>query len=170
MGNRLTRVKLTMYKAARAIDRDFMENGERPYFGLTTFMSYAEYMAVLAENRAGKNLPEGWSPYELNALINEDGDILCLGQLRFGDDCGNTTWAGHIGYTVPPSLRGNGYAKEYLNKSLERAWSLRFGRVLLTCDYDNIASRKVIERCGGLYAGKFESGQYKKLQYWFYPR
>ena len=167
-GHIFSRLKLGMYKAAINMDRDFRQNGEREYFGISTWLGFAEFISILADNRRGRSLPSGWSPYELNVLLDKHGKILCLGQLRFGDGHDNATWAGHIGYTVPPSLRGNGYAKEFLRLSLERAWELGFERVLLTCDLDNFASRAVIEACAGQYAGDYQDAVYRKRQYWFH--
>ena len=166
--SRLYRLKLGMYRAAREADDDFRASGEREYFGISSWMQFADYIGILAENRRGRGLPPGWSPYEMNVLLSSGGEILCLGQLRYGDDYDNTTWAGHIGYTVPPSLRGNGHAKEFLRLSLERAWELGYERVMLTCDLDNHISRHVIESSGGIYAGKYLSAEYHKHQYWFY--
>ena len=166
--NKLCRLKLGMYKAARESDDDFRRHGERAYFGISSWVQFADYIGILAENKRGRGLPPGWSAYELNVLLSPAGDILCLGQLRYGDGHDNITWAGHIGYTVPPSLRGNGYAKEFLRLSLERAWELDFDRAMLTCDLDNHISRHVIESGGGIYAGKYLSAEYQKHQYWFY--
>ena len=58
---------------------------------------------------------------------------------------------GHIGYVVVPEHRGRGYAAEMLRQGLDLARSMAFERVLVTCDDDNLASRRVIEKCGGEY-------------------
>jgi len=157
-----------MYKQVQRIDEDFIEHGEQPYFNFDSFVDYCLWLALLSEHRKGRELPPGWSAYELNALVDEHNQVLCMGQIRFGDCCDNITWAGHIGYTVPPSKRGNGYAKEYLRMSLERAWSLGFERAMLTCDLDNHASRAVIEHTGGEFLDIYTDGRYCKRRYWFF--
>ena len=58
-------------------------------------------------------------------------------------------YGGHIGYVVLPSHRGRGHATEILRQSVERARAGGVDRVLLTCDDTNVASARVIERCGG---------------------
>jgi len=57
---------------------------------------------------------------------------------------------GHIGYGVRPSARGRGIAGWALGQVLEIARSRGMERVLITCDEDNKASAKTIERNGGV--------------------
>ena len=56
---------------------------------------------------------------------------------------------GHIGYDTVPSVRGRGVATEMLRQALPLARTLGLGEVLLTCDEDNPASHRVIEKNGG---------------------
>ncbi|WP_134766751.1 GNAT family N-acetyltransferase [Nocardioides sp. 1609] len=57
---------------------------------------------------------------------------------------------GHIGYSVRPSRRGRGHAGRALGLALAHARGLGLDRALLTCDVDNEASRRTIERAGGV--------------------
>ncbi len=56
---------------------------------------------------------------------------------------------GNIGYSIRPSERGKGYASFMLTKILEKARADKIPAVILTCDDDNLASMKVIEKAGG---------------------
>ena len=49
-----------------------------------------------------------------------------------------------------PDDRRQGHATEILRQSLIVARALGVDRVLVTCDDDNAASAKTIERCGGI--------------------
>jgi predicted acetyltransferase len=69
---------------------------------------------------------------------------------------------GHIGYDVRPSARRRGHATAMLRAALPRAHELGIDPVLITCDVDNVASRKVIEANGG----QFEDERSGKLRYW----
>ena len=59
------------------------------------------------------------------------------------------TSGGHIGYDTVPSVRGRGVATEMLRLALPIARGLGLTEVLLTCDDTNVASIRVIEKCGG---------------------
>ena len=55
------------------------------------------------------------------------------------------------GYSVRPSERGQGYAKEMLRQDLEICRAFGLDKVLVTCARDNIASEKTILANGGVY-------------------
>ena len=69
---------------------------------------------------------------------------------------------GHIGYVVRPSARRKGYATQMLTQSLPFAAGLGIDPALVTCDNDNLASRKVIQAAGG----ELEDERHGKLRYW----
>ena len=75
---------------------------------------------------------------------------------------------GHVGYVVAPSYRRKGYATEMLRQTLPIARSVGLGRILLTCDDDNVASRRVIELNGGVLENAvWEEGlRVPKRRYW----
>jgi predicted acetyltransferase len=71
-------------------------------------------------------------------------------------------YGGHIGYDVRASARRRGHATAMLRAALPVVRSLGIDPVLVTCDDTNTASRRVIEKCGGV----FEDRRGKKLRYW----
>jgi predicted acetyltransferase len=76
------------------------------------------------------------------------------------------TWGGHCGYTVRPSERGKGYAKEMLRLNIENAKALGINRMLVTCDADNIASEKTILANGGVFENIIEVDGSRMKRYW----
>jgi predicted acetyltransferase len=69
---------------------------------------------------------------------------------------------GHIGYDVRPTARRRGHATAMLRAALPLAAGLGIERALVTCDHDNVGSRRVIEANGGV----LEDRRGVKLRYW----
>lgn len=69
---------------------------------------------------------------------------------------------GHIGYWIRPSARGQGHATHALRAALPYADRLGIAEVLVTCDADNLASRRIIEGADG----RFEDQRGIKRRYW----
>lgn len=69
---------------------------------------------------------------------------------------------GHIGYDVRRSRRREGHATAMLSAALPVAAALGIDPVLITCDTDNVASRRVIEANGGV----LEDERDGKLRFW----
>ena len=66
---------------------------------------------------------------------------------------------GHIGYDIHPHFRQRGFGSHMLAALLEVAKKRDMHSLLITCHPDNIASRRMIENCGGicrdLYANEY---------------
>lgn len=71
-------------------------------------------------------------------------------------------YGGHIGYSVRPSARRRGVAREALRLALPESHRLGIDPVLLTCDLDNAGSIAVIEANGGV----LEDVRGDKRRYW----
>jgi predicted acetyltransferase len=75
---------------------------------------------------------------------------------------------GHIGYITHPDYRGQGVATEMLRQILQTDRAKSIGRLLLTCDVDNLASIRTIEKNGGKFAGIVAASETRppKNHYW----
>ena len=74
---------------------------------------------------------------------------------------------GHIGYGVRPSERRKGYATKMLTLALDECKKLGITKILVTCDKNNTASSKTIQKCGGVLENEFiDDGGGIVLRYW----
>ena len=98
----------------------------------------------------------------------DDGDFCGAINLRFrpGSESLPDYVSGHVGYAVVPWKQRRGFATQALGLILPVAREVGLRRVLVTCDEDNFASRKVILANGGLSAGARRAYGRTKLQFW----
>lgn len=80
-----------------------------------------------------------------------DHKLLGLLQVRHFFNDYLEKYGGHIGYSIRPSERRKGYAKEMLRMALPLCRQLGLERVLITCIDGNTGSEKTILANGGVY-------------------
>ena len=112
---------------------------------------YEEWLEENLQAEAGLNIPENWVPSIQFVSFDDVGRALGFLNLRLRLNEGLLNYAGHIGYSIRPSERGKGYAKESLRQGLQVAKGKNIKRALLTCSTENPASRAVILANGGVY-------------------
>jgi tagatose 1,6-diphosphate aldolase len=62
-------------------------------------------------------------------------------------------YAGHVGYSVDANWRGRQYAARAVRVLLRFVRRLEFETLWITCDPDNVASRRTAELAGATFAG-----------------
>lgn len=115
-------------------------------------------------------LPEGYVPSYDYFLVDDDKFIGII-HIRIELTPFLMRYGGNIGYAINPTYWRHGYGTEILKLGLERAKELgMIGKVLITCDDDNIGSSKIIEKNGGILENKIENescGEYfLTRRYW----
>lgn len=124
--------------------------------------SFAKFVAAVRADRLEETpRPEGYVP--ATELWWVDGDEF-LGRIgvRHRLTPALLEAGGHIGYDVRPSARRRGHATEMLRQALVVAREVGIDRALITCDEDNLGSRRVIERNGGV----LEDQRGRMLRFW----
>ena len=116
----------------------------------TENFSYEEWLESNQNQEMGINLPEGWVPAIQLVVFSEKGQAVGFLNLRLRLSNFLLEEGGHIGYSIRPSERGKGYAKETLRQGLQVAKEKNIKKALVTCSVNNPASRAVILANGGL--------------------
>jgi len=99
--------------------------------------------------REPENPVRGWVPAYRFAL-RLDGVEHAVGRLGFRVGTTDTIerYAGHLGYEVSPAFRGNRLAERSCRLVLPLARRHGFHELWITCNPDNLASRRTCERLG----------------------
>ena len=111
---------------------------------------YEEWLETNMQKEMGINLPENRVPSIQFVSFDDVGRALGFLNLRLRLNEGLLNYAGHIGYSIRPSERVKGYAKETLSQGLQVAKDKNIKKALVTCSVNNPASRAVILANGGL--------------------
>lgn len=116
-----------------------------------------------------------WLPtYIFDICRKEDQEKVGAITLRLGNNTLIDLYAGHIGYTVIPEHRGHGYAEKACRLVQEVALEHGFQDVYITCDPDNIPSKRTIEKLGAKLLSVervpeatelYRNGEHVKLRY-----
>ena len=112
---------------------------------------YEEWLEINMQKEMGINLPENRVPSIQFVSFDDVGRALGFLNLRLKLNEGLLNFAGHIGYSIRPSERGKGYAKEALRQGLQVAKEKNIKKALVTCSTKNPASRAVILANGGVF-------------------
>jgi len=139
-------------------------NGSR---GLHHYDKYEEWLWLVNECSKPDNTLLGVQASSYFAVKNDGTVVGCI-ELRHTLNESLAVSGGHIGYSVVPKERRKGYATRMLTQVLTMAKEAGIDKVLLTCDVDNIASYKTIEKCGGKREQKepFELDGELYYKYW----
>jgi len=114
---------------------------------------FAAYLQFLRAQAAGLGLRPGEVPQTTFWLVNSNRRLLGLSRLRHWLTPALEEYGGHIGYLIRPTERRKGFGTKILALTLEKASELALACVRLTCDTENIASARIIERNGGVLSG-----------------
>lgn len=127
--------------------------------------NFETYIKRLIGFSSGINLPEGQPTYHHFWLIDKENFIGSI-NIRHLNENLETNTRGHIGYVIIPSKRKKGYGKKILSLAIPEAKKLNYDKMLITCNSDNIASKKIIEDNGGEFINTLPFGTTTKLRYW----
>ncbi len=119
---------------------------------LRRFENPEEYIKVCADYEDLEKVPSHLVPATQFIFVRKsDNKLVGMIQIRHRFNDFLEKYAGHIGYSVRPSERCKGYAKEMLRMALPFCREIGLDKVLITCIDGNIGSEKTILANGGIY-------------------
>ena len=142
-----------------AMERDVLEfklkfynHGEKTIFGSykldTDRYSYAEWLEIIQNNASVDTANPKFGVSDTLFAVNEENEIVGIINIRY-DMTEFYKDSGHIGYSVIPEKRRQGYATKMLKEALKRFEMHELSEVKVVCSADNIPSKKTIIACGG---------------------
>lgn len=150
--------------------KEYQAAAEDPYRDIlkAAWTDFHTYIHQIEDYSQGKGLPNGYSPMTSFWLVRDGIVIVGESRLRHKLTPALEIEGGHIGYSISPSQRRKGYGTQLLSMTLEKAKELGLRCVLVTCDTDNIASARVIQKNGGRLGGGAISNKSGKAvsHYW----
>ena len=114
-------------------------------------IGWDQYLQILADQAQGINLRADRVPATFLVAAVDNRIVGRVSIRHYLNEYLAGTGGGHIGYAVRPEFRRQGMATQILKHSLDIAAEVGIRRALLTCDAENVISRKVIEKNGGIY-------------------
>ncbi len=118
-------------------------------------------------NRSPETVAPGLVPSTTYLSVRlSDGRLIGMIDIRHYLNEGLRLHGGHIGYSIRPSERRKGYAKEQLRLALEKCRELGIEKALVTCDKKNLGSARTILANGGVLENEVEDGERITQRYW----
>ena len=137
---------------------------------------FKDYLKGIAQQEKEINLSIGRVPQTIYWLMKKEatGQLIWIGRVAIRHQLNENLRriGGHIGYVIRPSARHQGYGCQLLDLTLEKICQgqpkIDTEQALLTCDETNLASKKIIEKNGGIFSSSSEQEAPlpRKLLYW----
>ncbi|HDR7515257.1 GNAT family N-acetyltransferase [Bacillus mobilis] len=147
----------------------FLHADEQPHgsSSLQNFDALDGWFEKVSIQEVGKNLQGNRVPSS-QFLSVEKGELIGFVNIRHRLNEESLREGGHIGYSVHPNKRRQGYATKQLKLALYEVQKLGLQKVLITCDKANIASAKTIQKVGGMLENEVVSSHTGEIvqRYW----
>lgn len=131
-------------------------------------MEFEAWLNMLKNNEDKSKIPSNFSISTQYIAVLDDDLIIGGVCLRWEDIPSLLLFGGHIGYSIRPTKRNNGYGNIILKLALEEFKKKNKDKVMVSCKDFNIASKKIIEKNGGTFYESYydKENDITYLKYW----
>jgi predicted acetyltransferase len=106
---------------------------------------------LVLEKKLGADAAKGYvQAYIYKICLHDLKEKIGIIDIRIGYN-DNTKYVGHIGYEIDEKYRGNNFAAKACRVIKEVALGYKMDRVIITCNPENIPSRKTCEKIGAKF-------------------
>jgi len=157
---------------ARALQKEPIETFHTPPDNLSFGQVRLHFVQVIPGDPSRDFVPA----YHFRILVSDGSDVGHI-NFRVGDTEHVRVCAGHIGFEVAEQFRGHGYAFDACRAIAPFVRSI-YEMVTITCDPDNVASVRTIERLGAKFTDEvsvpahdphYQRGSRRKMRYRWAP-
>lgn len=144
--------------------KEHQDNNEFEIHGgaLVEKLDFDVWLKQIADNSKKETVNKNWVVSSTFLVIRKtDKRLIGFVDIRHELNDFLKSYGGHIGFGIRPTERRKGYAIKILMKALIYCKEIGLNRVMLACYKDNIASRKTIEKCGGILEKEFTLSELK---------
>ena len=143
---------IEMEEDAQEFKIKFYNNGEKTIYGSYKLdvdkYSYREWLEIIQNNANIDTANPKFGVSDTLFAMNEENKIVGIINIRY-DMTEFYKDSGHVGYSIVPEKRMQGYATEMLKEALKKFKMHNLSEVKVVCSADNTPSRKTIIACGG---------------------
>ncbi len=149
---KLIRPSSSMERMATEFRSEFFTAGESAINGSELWdrtEKYEDWLKTINENTLSDETFRQWVKTDTFFACDDSGRIVGIIALRYelNDFLKDI---GHCGFSVRPTERNKGYATEMLKKILALAYKQGMASLRLSAEYYNVASIRVLEKCGAV--------------------
>lgn len=152
--------------------KDAFKNSKDEIPGTTMLDEYetgTNWLTNLELYKQKKTLPnkEHVPSFQYLLIRKSDNQLIGMSNIRTELNGYLLKFGGHIGYSIAPNERRKEFGYFLLFSTLEEAKRIGIEKVLVTCDHDNLGSRKIIEANNGVLENivcSYEQGKVRR--YW----
>lgn len=132
---------------------EYNNDYQKVYPDFKPFVTKENFFSFLKEVKDKKSGIGNNGVKEIFYFAIEDDKIVGHASIRLNPEIDSDTYkfSGHVMYGVIPSKRKLGYGSKICELLIEKMFDMGYEEIIITCNNDNIGSKKIIVNSGGQF-------------------